>query len=710
MSRRTTQGAIAAILGGMFAFSAIPVAAINLATVEMKVDQARAKYGYTGRGVAVAIFDRGIDWTHADFRNADGTTRIAYILDVTDDTGAAQNPYGIGTLYTRAQINAALTGGVPLATRDAVGHGTTTAGYCCANGLSAAGGKYKGIAPEATLLIVKFTTEGAPAHDSEAAEAPYYQPLRFAAAAKFATDKAAELGMPLVIVPNFGTLFDIADGQGYWAKQFDMLLAASTPGRVIVNGPGDDGGQPNHAAGQIAAGATAFVDIDKGATGNLTFQLWYDANDRFDITITTPTGTFGPYVSPATGARNTQTTSDFTYSHDGSGTGRVGGTQRFVDLRINGPTGRYTVAIRAVTTANGNWEALLNPSQYWNASIANRFVNYVVSGHSLWEGASAFNTVVPGTYMDRTSWTSIENAPVVVTGENPVGDIWKGSGIGPTVDGRLGVDASAPGHNAVSTYSPTSYWATFRSNVIQDGQGLYGIAGGGSATNPMIAGVVALMLQAKPDLDSATVKRILQQSARKDATTGAAANATWGNGKVDALAALDAVAALATTPPPPTTVTVAEYYNAVLDHYFITWLPAEQANLDAGLTPTRWNRTGATFKAYATAQAATSPVCRFYLPPQYGDSHFFGRGTVECNQTAQKFPGFIIEDLTFMQMFLPVAGVCPAGTIPVYRVFSNRADANHRYMTDRGTRDLMVARGWLAEGDGPDLVVMCAPS
>ena len=63
-----------------------------------------------------------------------------------------------------------------------------------------------------------------------------------------------------------------------------------------------------------------------------------------------------------------------------------------------------------------------------------------------------------------------------------------------------------------------------------------------------------------------------------------------------------------------------------------------------------------------------------------------------------------------MQMVLPVAGACPAGTTPIYRVFSNRADANHRYMTDRAVRDQMVARGWLAEGDGPDLVVMCSPS
>jgi len=28
---------------------------------------------------------------------------------------------------------------------------------------------------------------------------------------------------------------------------------------------------------------------------------------------------------------------------------------------------------------------------------------------------------------------------------------------------------------------------------------------------------------------------------------------------------------------------------------------------------------------------------------------------------------------------------------------------------DRATRDQMVGKGWLAEGDGPDLVVMCAP-
>jgi hypothetical protein len=42
-------------------------------------------------------------------------------------------------------------------------------------------------------------------------------------------------------------------------------------------------------------------------------------------------------------------------------------------------------------------------------------------------------------------------------------------------------------------------------------------------------------------------------------------------------------------------------------------------------------------------------------------------------------------------------------------VFSNRIDANHRYMTDSAIRDRMIGQGRLAEGDGPDRVVMCGP-
>lgn len=166
----------------------------------------------------------------------------------------------------------------------------------------------------------------------------------------------------------------------------------------------------------------------------------------------------------------------------------------------------------------------------------------------------------------------------------------------------------------------------------------------------------------------------------------------------------------ASVTPAPAVATVVEFFNAGLDHYFITNRADEIAILDAGIAIKGWTRTAQTFVVFTGAGAGTSPVCRFYIPPVSGDSHFFGRGTMECNDTGTKFPTFVNEDPQFFHVILPAAGVCPAGTIPVYRVFSNRPDANHRYMIDKAIRDQMVTvRRWLAEGDGPDLIVMCVP-
>lgn len=59
--------------------------------------QTEEQYGMLrGRGVLVAIIDSGIDYTHPDFRNADGTTRIAELWDQTL------------SIYTREQIDQAL--------------------------------------------------------------------------------------------------------------------------------------------------------------------------------------------------------------------------------------------------------------------------------------------------------------------------------------------------------------------------------------------------------------------------------------------------------------------------------------------------------------------------------------------------------------------------------------------------------------------------
>jgi outer membrane protein assembly factor BamB len=164
--------------------------------------------------------------------------------------------------------------------------------------------------------------------------------------------------------------------------------------------------------------------------------------------------------------------------------------------------------------------------------------------------------------------------------------------------------------------------------------------------------------------------------------------------------------------PPVTTIKVAviEFYSVSFDHYFISSLQPDIVALDTGTFP-GWSRTGQSFAAYSQATAGANPVCRFYLPPAYGDSHFFSASPAECAAVQARYPFFELESPAVFYILLPdpATGACPAGSSPVYRVWNTRADTNHRYTTSRVTRDEMVAAGWIAEGYGDDQVIMCSP-
>lgn len=294
---------------------AVSAGAIDKARQETRVDEAIAFFGVSGQGVLIAIMDRGIDWRHNDFRNSDGSTRIEYIFDLTDDSGAQDNQYGMGTIYTSAQINSALQGLTELPTRDAVGHGTPTAGIACGNGSSSPDRKYRGIAPNASIIIVKITTEGAPAHDDEPAEASFWDPARIPVAIDFVVAKASELGMPCVMLLNLGSQGGPTDGTSELTRKIDDAVGPGKPGLIFVTGTGDDGGMANRAGGTVTAGEKVEIQIKKGSAGSLFLDLWYPDNDRFDVTIQTPAGTYGPFMSPATNNDFSQTqTSDVFYT------------------------------------------------------------------------------------------------------------------------------------------------------------------------------------------------------------------------------------------------------------------------------------------------------------------------------------------------------------------------------------------------------------
>jgi hypothetical protein len=169
--------------------------------------------------------------------------------------------------------------------------------------------------------------------------------------------------------------------------------------------------------------------------------------------------------------------------------------------------------------------------------------------------------------------------------------------------------------------------------------------------------------------------------------------------------------------PPLSPNAAVEYYHAGFDHYFVTSLPAEIAALDTGQL-TGWSRTGRGFAVFSVAPPTPFPVgavCRFYIPPQHGDSHFFSASADECAAvrarigTDPNYSGYVEESSHVFYVALPdfATGACPAGYGPVYRLWNQRADSNHRYSTDAGIKSFMIGKGYAAEGYGPDAVAMC---
>jgi hypothetical protein len=187
-------------------------------------------------------------------------------------------------------------------------------------------------------------------------------------------------------------------------------------------------------------------------------------------------------------------------------------------------------------------------------------------------------------------------------------------------------------------------------------------------------------------------------------------NALFRNGTIAPNAPMNFSRSFGSVPDGP--VTSVEFFNAGLDHYFISALAPDIDALDSGRLA-GWTRTGRSFRVHPTQASggvSVGPVCRIYIPPARGDSHFFSASPTECGETIAKFPFMVLETSSafFVGLPDPITGACLAGEVPVYRVWNNRADSNHRYMTDRALRDTMVAAGGIAEGYGPDQVILCA--
>ena len=122
--------------------------------------------------------------------------------------------------------------------------------------------------------------------------------------------------------------------------------------------------------------------------------------------------------------------------------------------------------------------------------------------------------------------------------------------------------------------------------------------------------------------------------------------------------------------------------------------------------------------ARRAAAPASIPCAASTFRRQHGNSHFFSASPAECNIVQQKsttdpnYSGYVFESPSVFFVALPdtTTGACPAGTAPVYRLWNQRADSNHRYTGAPAIKAQMIAAGYVAEGYGPNAVIMCAPS
>ncbi len=159
----------------------------------------------------------------------------------------------------------------------------------------------------------------------------------------------------------------------------------------------------------------------------------------------------------------------------------------------------------------------------------------------------------------------------------------------------------------------------------------------------------------------------------------------------------------------PALATAFEYFNAGFGHYFVTVLTDEITKLDAG-TFIGWTRTGQQFNVYRLTGNNLAPVCRFFtlaFPPK--SSHFYAPRGFGCEGTLQN-KDWQFEGDVFYTPLPNASAQCPAGHLPVYRLYNNGQGGapNHRFTVDPTIRNQMVASGYVGEGAGIG-VGMCSP-
>ena len=520
---------------------------IHMDTTTVVLGAARAHLGdklpqaFTGKGVLMGVEDIGFDITHPNFYNSSATQyRVKRMWDFLSLDTVGSTCF-VGADYTTEEALKAYAH-----SRDGIiqSHGTHTLGAAAGSGYDS---PYRGMAPGCDICVVS----NAVSEDLEFIDSTDVYKFTYATDAlgfKYIFDYADEMGMPCVISFSEGSAMDF---RGDDVLYYEMLDSLTGPGHILVASAGNAGQQVTHvrkpetmerAQVAILSGGAAAYFSAKGRSDNyrLTFrldgtdnqsvqypldvQMIYAAADSL-ISDTLMVGEKPYYI--------TATCYPSCFNDEENVMEVVVQTDKRLGLD-------YYCGVEVL--GDGVEVELFRGAGYLLPEVAELGDN-AYSVHSpasapsvICVGATGYRTGVVnylGDYREYNMGTSGKRSNY--------------SSVGPTYDGRIKPDVMAPGTNIISSYS--SYYIEAQpdaSDLLSDVQRFefrgrtysWNANSGTSMSTPVVAGAIALWLEAKPQLSPKDVMEVIKATSRQYDNTLSYPNNLYGYGEVDAYAGL----------------------------------------------------------------------------------------------------------------------------------------------------------------------------
>lgn len=522
-------------------------AAIKSARADSVQNGINLPLAYSGKGVVVGIIDAGFDYTHPTFYDTSGNNlRIKRVWEQHND-GTPPIGYNYGNeISDNATM---LAKGFEV---NSFSHGTHVGGIAAGSGYGT-NKKYRGLAYESDLVIVGIKPEKTEWKTSGMAS--------ILDGMNYIYNYAKSVNKPAVVNLSWGNSIGPNDGSSLFSQACNNMVGE---GKIFVLSAGNNGDENIHIQ-------KTFTNTDTALHSFVTFptingekrnwiDVWGEVGKQFCLKISLYNGST---VSSAT--------TDICLNNNTLDTFLIGSKNDTCFLTITAKAAdyngkphilvdvfsktadRFCVSLFAQSGLVNMWQGFVNDyNGYYGEFTAGGFPWGTAgnSNYTLGEMASTQSAITVAAYASKITFKNLAGSNQSYSGYAFPGQITPFSSKGPTVDGRIKPDIAAPGMTIASAvnsfdvsyllggsnYAQSVAKFTFAKN---NREYYYAEASGTSMSSPMVAGIVALLLQANPKLTPALIKNIIFKTAITDIYTKQPVDSSrWGAGKINAYAAI----------------------------------------------------------------------------------------------------------------------------------------------------------------------------